>query len=79
MKRFYCNTCKRVKRVRRLPKNVTAIENFDGKPESYSAGDCDRHSRGNKSNREVFGTVRVLKTIKKVRTAPVFVPKKKAS
>lgn len=47
MKRFFCNTCRRIKRVRRIPKNVNPIfgtsHNGDQIVTGYSAGDCDYH------------------------------------
>lgn len=72
MKRFWCNTCGRVKRVRRLPKNVVpntvlTLDNVEV-VESYSDGDCDRHSRpSNVFNRQVFGRVKVLSGIGKTK------------
>jgi len=41
MKRFYCTICKRVKRVRSLPRNVVAV-NCEV-PEDRT-GTCDKHS-----------------------------------
>jgi len=43
MKRFYCNTCRRIKRVRSLPNNVRPIVDVNGVITGYTAGDCNRH------------------------------------
>lgn len=45
MKRFFCNTCKKFKRVRKLPRNVQPIMDNEGRVVKYSNGDCDRHGQ----------------------------------
>ena len=65
MKRFFCLTCQRIRRVRRLPYNVvTAPSTVFG---VQLAGDCDMHrqdvSRQSmiKSNRPISTKTKVIK------------------
>jgi len=53
MKRFYCETCKKVKRVRRLPHTTDIYANWQYKSGTVAKlpiGQCDRHSNGGKRN-----------------------------
>lgn len=41
MKRFYCTICKRVKRVRKMP---TRIQDADSIDVTLRVGECNRHN-----------------------------------
>lgn len=45
MKRFYCKFCKRHRRVRQLPIDVTPIYNLDDSVKTYGQGTCRQHDR----------------------------------
>lgn len=62
MKRFWCKTCQRTKRVRRLPDDVVPLTDGN-KIVGYSEGTCDYHDRGVQTRAQVMGRVRVLSHI----------------
>lgn len=65
MKRFWCTRCQRVKRIRRLPKNVIPLTDGD-KIIGYSEGTCDYHDHPG-TRAQAMGRVRrvVVKPVKK--------------
>jgi len=42
MKRFYCTTCKRVKRVQKWPDVISQVDSIDP---AMRVGECDKHSK----------------------------------
>lgn len=48
MKRFYCTVCKRIKRVRKMPR---LIETPESENVYERVGECNRHSHAQYSDR----------------------------
>jgi hypothetical protein len=74
VKRFFCNTCQHIKRVRRIPKNVEIIFGTDRDGNQvvtgYSPGDCDYHNKSGKTNRELRHGAPVKNRVVATKTPP---------
>jgi hypothetical protein len=66
MKRFFCTECKKVRRVRNVPRDVNVIG--DGKPHQR-LGVCRWHNNQRVSRASLMNRVRVITTVPKAKKA----------